>query len=636
MEKKKHLKALCCLSCLIAVGLSACVNQTNEEGGKESNIPIRFSATVHQPTSTRVTNTSFENGDPIGLFAMLSDESLDARRYIDNLRLEYQSTLIPERAIFYPEGDASLNFIAYHPYQKEGVQEGSVNLPISVQTDQSIPENRSASDFLVATKENVNSSNETVLLTFQHRLTKLKITLVPQEGEDPDAILASSPQVIASGFATKADYDLVNNHITGTSATSDIIASGEWSKENETLTGKELIVIPQQISTGQQSIIIEWNGEIYTCPLTDVKLESNTQRVIKIAISQTNHTLTGIVGEIEDWGETTIQEDGKGELQTHEIHIAAFTFNESSIYRMYHQGRAVAEVCKEYLSAENAPIASQAIVVYPVTDEQADLTQGTVLQLCGESQNLHGGKVSWDVATNTLHYTAGTSAPIEKFSIGKDGQIITTNSDEETLDVSISKYVLRDIRKSQVETYALVKIGTQYWMREELRATCFQDGTAIERPTELTDDSPNGYYKPDEYDYYFYNGETLLQGNIAPQGWRIPHTDDWKKLQTYLKDDASLLKAGTWELYSGVEGTIAPVSNLTGFNAYPVDMWRDAGYLASHYIVGYWTLDGTESEPTIPEQTAFLVAINEGITFSNSKSSSKNRLKILSIRCIEE
>lgn len=639
MEKKKHLKALFCLSCLIAVLLSACVNQINEEGEKEGDIPISFSATVNRTASTRVTDTSFENGDRIGLFATLAGEALDTRRYIDNLRLDYQSTLIPERTVFYPVGNAALDFIAYYPYQKEGVREGSSCLSISVQTDQSIPENHSASDFLVATKEDVSSSNETVSLAFRHCLSKLKITLVPEEGEDLEAILASSPKVVASGFATKADYNLAGNNIVATSEPADIIASGEWREENGTLVGKEFIVIPQQISAGQQSVIFEWNGEIYTCPIADVKLEGNTQLVVKIAVSQTNHTLAGIVGEVEDWGETTTQEDGRGELQTHEIHVAAFTFKDSNIYRIYHQGKAVAEVCKEYLSAENAPVAAQAIVVYPVTDGQADLTQGTVLQLCGESRNLHGGKVAWNMETNTLAYTAGTSAPIEKFSISENGQIITSDSGEETVDVTIGKNVLRDARKDKVETYALVKIGTQYWMREELRATCFQDGTAIERQTEFTENSSNGYYKPDGLDCYFYNGETLLQGDIAPQGWRVPHTDDWKKLQTYLKDDTSLLKTGTWRLFAengeGAPSTL-PTSNLTGFDAYPVDMWRKEGYLASHYMVGYWTLDGTADELAIPGQTVFLVADSGGFTFADTKSKDRNGLKVISIRCVKE
>lgn len=331
MDKQKHLKTLSSQSFLIAVLFSACVNQIETEIVKESSIPINFSAGIKQAVSTRVTDAGFENGDKIGLFATLTGTSLGTERYIDNLSLEYNSILVPEKTVFYPEGNAALDFTAYYPYQQDGLQTGSTVLPISVQTDQSTAKNHSASDFLVATQNNISSSNEVVSLSFRHRLSKLKVTLVPQEGENLEEMLKSSPKIVASGFFTKADYDLISGEISNTSAAADIIASGKWTQADETLVGKEIIVIPQHADADNQSIIIEWNGGIYTCPISKIDLESNTQRVIKIAISQADHTLAGIVGEIESWGTETTQEDGKGDLQTNEIHTSALSFNTSNI-----------------------------------------------------------------------------------------------------------------------------------------------------------------------------------------------------------------------------------------------------------------------------------------------------------------
>lgn len=489
MENKKHLKTLFGLSYLIAVLFSACANQIEKDDVKRSSTPINFSANVTQTASTRVVDAGFENGDKIGLFATLTGTELSTDRYIDNLCMEYNSILVPENTVFYPEGNTTLDFTAYYPYRQDALQGEGTTLPISVQTDQSSAKSHSASDFLVATKTGVPNSNEVVSLSFQHRLSKLKITLVPQEGEKLEEMLKASPKIIASGFFTKADYDLISGRISNTTTPADIIASGEWAQTDGTLTGKEIIVIPQQTDADKQAIIIEWNGGVYTCPISQANLESNTQRIIKIAVAQADHILTGVVGEVEAWGTTTTQEDGKGDLQTNEIHIAALSFATSNIYRIYHQGKAVAEVCREYLLSEDTSVASQAIVAYPVVDERTVLTEGTVLQLCGENRNLHGGTASWDTATNTLAYTAGTSAPIEKFYISKSGKIITANNLEETQSVNISKYVLRDVRQSKVQSYALVKIGSQYWMREELKASCYQDGTNIERQTSLTDQS---------------------------------------------------------------------------------------------------------------------------------------------------
>lgn len=67
----------------------------------------------------------------MGLFATTSSGSIKGKRYIDNLALEYTegSTLVPKKTVFYPEGDVSLDFISYHPYQTEGVAAGTPVLP---------------------------------------------------------------------------------------------------------------------------------------------------------------------------------------------------------------------------------------------------------------------------------------------------------------------------------------------------------------------------------------------------------------------------------------------------------------------------------------------------------------------------
>ena len=52
-----------------------------------------------EKASTKVTNTAFEKGDRMGLFATTSSGSIKGKRYIDNLALEYTegSTLVPKR-----------------------------------------------------------------------------------------------------------------------------------------------------------------------------------------------------------------------------------------------------------------------------------------------------------------------------------------------------------------------------------------------------------------------------------------------------------------------------------------------------------------------------------------------------------
>ena len=80
-------------------------------------------------------------------------------------------------------------------------------------------------------------------------------------------MLKANPRIIATGFRTQAVYDLQSDKLSSVDDASetDIIPFGTWKKEGNTLSGKELIVIPQTHSDGGQAFTLEWNGKIYTC-----------------------------------------------------------------------------------------------------------------------------------------------------------------------------------------------------------------------------------------------------------------------------------------------------------------------------------------------------------------------------------
>ena len=103
--------------------------------------------------------------------------------------------------------------------------------------------------------------------------------------------------------------------------------------------------------------------------------------------------------------------------------------------------------------------------------------------------------------------------------------------------MNVACYTLRDIRKGVSTEYPIVKIGAQYWMGKELHATTYRDGTPLKKQIDLGTDKA-GYYKPDKYDIYFYNGEAILAGELVPEGWKIPSDADWEQLKNYTGNDA--------------------------------------------------------------------------------------------------
>ncbi len=607
---------------------AACVNQINEEV-QEGNVPITFSTKIGK-TSTKTTGTAFDKGDETGLFALLTSSSIEQNPYIDNLRLVCgdKSTLIPEKAVFYPEGDLTLDFISYYPYRPEGKAEGSSTIPVFVEKDQSDSLKHSKSDFLIAQKAKVKSSSKAVELEYQHKLAKIKIALAPSQDENIENMLKANPRIIATGFKTQASYNLQDDTFSDLSDEADIVAFGKWSIEEGALIGKEIVIIPQSTNADIHSFTMEWNGRLYSCAIPDLDLESSTEYTINISSMQANsNTFQGIIGKISNW-KTGSNENTDNQKKYATIHLSALSFKKSNIYRVYNGGKPVAEICKEYLQSED--FTSRAIVAYPVQDnEDTDLSQGTVLQLLDQEEAINGGKISWDTNTNSFSYQKGNSTPILQFYLNAQKEILLENT-ADAINVNVASYTLKDFRNGTLEEYPIAKIGTQYWMKAELRATAYQTGEELLRQTNLGKEA--GYFKPANYDIYFYNGEAVLSGKLSPAGWKIPSEDDWNQLKKYTHGSTASLKAGEWEVLSA--GKVSPVDNLTMFNAYPVGMWFNGKHYGAHKMTGFWSWN--ESGKSIPEQTVFFIGEENEFVSNGTLVTNQNYYKALSIRCIKE
>ncbi|MDZ4747371.1 MAG: fibrobacter succinogenes major paralogous domain-containing protein [Saprospiraceae bacterium] len=137
-------------------------------------------------------------------------------------------------------------------------------------------------------------------------------------------------------------------------------------------------------------------------------------------------------------------------------------------------------------------------------------------------------------------------------------------------------------------TYKTIKIGTQWWMAEDLHVTSFHSGQLI---PQITDGEQWATTNQPAYSIYnnaggeaglLYNFHVIAaQHDIAPTGWRVPTDEDWKKLEEYLgmplqetdqtnwrgTNQGDQLKIETtttegWIRYDGVWG-----NNSSGFSA---------------------------------------------------------------------
>ena len=616
----------------ILVLFTACVNQIESETDiKEGNIPINFSIKIKE-TATKVSENAFEAGDEVGVYGILTGNQINDERYIDNLLLKCTTgnNLIPEKPVFYPEGDATLDFIAYHPYQPNAISPNSSTIPISIHSDQSNSSNRSSSDFMTAVTEKVSNSNSSVSLEFHHRLTKLKISLLPGENEDIDEMLAANPRIIASNFYTQANYDFTTEEFSQFDHIADIISAGEWKKTEGKLSGKEFIFIPQDIDN-TQSFQMEWNGRIYTCPMPPIdRLESNKQYELEINAEETESLeLEGVVATIKDWEDGIPLENVENEYTNQALHLSVLSFEPSNIYRIYMKGREVAEICKEYLTGN---LNSTAITAYPIRNGIPDLTQGTVLQLLETTENINGGTINWNLEENTFTYEEGSLPIIRQIYFDETGTL-QIKSSTPPASINVVAYTLRDMRDvTEIINYPIVKVGTQYWMRENLRATSYANGTYIEPQEKL--DGTAGYFNTG--DIYFYNGEALEAGEISPEGWQLPTAKDWQTLNKYVNKDASLLKGGEWRILSSDPNSEIgnPVSNLTMFSILPLGQWsHSGGHVNLNQAAGFWTWDYETN--SIAKETIFFSGQSDEMQIASTQASGQNFSKALSVRCLK-
>lgn len=154
------------------------------------------------------------------------------------------------------------------------------------------------------------------------------------------------------------------------------------------------------------------------------------------------------------------------------------------------------------------------------------------------------------------------------FSIGfAFGQTQTKgNPKADSLDIN-----LRPVYDIDSNRYEVIKIGNQYWFKENLRTTHYRDTVKIPNRQDATEWSQNksGAYaffdneaKNIEQYGFLYNGYAVATGRLCPEGWHIPTDKEWIELERFLGLPAAELEQ------TGDRGNIAPkLKSPSGWNS---------------------------------------------------------------------
>lgn len=203
-----------------------------------------------------------------------------------------------------------------------------------------------------------------------------------------------------------------------------------------------------------------------------------------------------------------------------------------------------------------------------------------------------------------------------------------------------------DLRDIDGNIYNIVQIGTQFWMRENLRTTTNKYGIAI--PNKFADAEWGDFTSPaycwlnndeDNRNIYgaLYNWYAVGSGSLCPSGWHVPSDGEFKTLEVFLgmsqeQADAMLWRGtdqGTrmkntsgWP--EGGSGT-----NASGFSGLPGGFRIDTGEFVEYITDGTWW---TSSQ--IDGEHAWMRGLRSERTEVGKNY--KNKTNGLYVRCIKD
>jgi uncharacterized protein (TIGR02145 family) len=228
--------------------------------------------------------------------------------------------------------------------------------------------------------------------------------------------------------------------------------------------------------------------------------------------------------------------------------------------------------------------------------------------------------------------------------------ILTNSCKKDDNDNPIPTATCKDIDGNE---YSTVTIGTQVWMRENLKVTKYRNGDAIPNVTDMTEwkNLTTGAYcnydnNPANADIYgtYYNWYAVIDSrNIAPTGWHVPTDAEWKTLADYLLNNGygyegsggdvgkSMASNSGWNTdpTPGTVGNDQASNNSSNFSALPGGERGLDGDFADMGKVGMWW-SATEKDAT----EAWLYLLVSDNKFLNPDFYQK--VYGISIRCVKD
>jgi len=258
-------------------------------------------------------------------------------------------------------------------------------------------------------------------------------------------------------------------------------------------------------------------------------------------------------------------------------------------------------------------------------------------------------------ASISMAYTTGDSLRFTGYSGNDSTIVLDAPNTSKTITFTFTAFICGTSTITDIDlyTYNTVSIGSQCWMKENLKVTHYRNGIEIPNLTDNTqweNDTSGAYccFNNDCPTYNttygkLYNWHAVNDaGGICPTGWHVPSDSAWTTLTDYLTNNGygyqfghdiakSMASTSGWTISStaGTIGNDQSNNNSSGFTALP------GGY---RYVTGPFYYVGDFGEWWSSTEASINYAWRRSLHYTYSSVSIYDDNKNIghSVRCIKD
>ena len=280
MNRRNIIHILAALS--LGAVLAGCSVLPEDPVPQQEGCELQFTASVGT-YQVKATDTAFETGDAIGLYAY---SPIDA----NNMRLEWSgNSFKPESPIMWVPGMELPYMHAYYPYRSSGLDYTD---EFRVQSDQSTHAGFTASDFMYGQPAE-GSEGGTVNLVFEHRFSKLVMYLDSALDEPIQDVYLSNVYGVAK-FYNSADalfgyYTIGNTGTIKTGKVMDATGAVAWA-----------VIVPAQYCQPRIIVTTESGKQYNFDTASSISFDAGCSYKARLSIDDSSE-YTDFTTEVTEW-----------------------------------------------------------------------------------------------------------------------------------------------------------------------------------------------------------------------------------------------------------------------------------------------------------------------------------------------